>query len=427
MDHSTRNVERPRKRRYRQTQGQSTMKRLFLLLALCAPIHAAKYCVVFVPDMQNLTAVGGNGSLALSKMFTWIQTQTSSTFGCTLEAVVGEGDQINTVCGAVSGTKEELLAFSKWNLLSTKWTVSFGNHEYDTCCATRVYSEDWKDAPNSGTCAGFPTPGNFSPEAFVARANGFTSTAQFWGASGVNANSWLMWTPSGYHSMAILNLNFFATQTELNSAAVLLTANPHTDVHLVTHAAMAPTDNTAHAAQYQGYTCTVTPYCNANYSLDASNSRSGAAILSWAQGFPNIVDITNGHYFPTGTADGNWSTRTDNATDGHQINGVHADWQNLDVAPHDSTGTVVALSAGGGTCPDVGSTGCTAEVGFVMPLVIDTTAHTASYYALSTNTGHWVATGNALPQAGNTMTPIATFTYAGTPGGLFPLPSPTAR
>ena len=394
------------------------MKRLLLILALCVSSHAAKYGFVFVPDIQNLTATGGNAVYAEQKTFNWIINSTASTFGSSIEGVFSEGDEINTTCNFVSGTWEDNIAFARWNTVNTagiRWSVNGGNHVYVNAGISRsitLLSESWKNSPNLGTCSHASTPGDFSPQAFVSRNLGFTSESQFWamgGVAGVNQNSYMRWVPSGYHGVMVMQLNLFATQGELDAAGAFLTANPHDDVFVVCHACLNATNNTDHIAAYQDYTD------NSTYSLDSSNSRSGQAILAWAKGFPNIVAIIGGHNYPSDHNDGSWSTRTDTANDGHQIIGIHADWQNLDTLALDSSGANVGLAGGGGTCPQIGSTGCTAEVGFVLPLVIDTTAHTASFYALSTNTGHWVATGNALPQPGNTMTPIASFSYTGTP------------
>lgn len=412
---------------------------VILLLMMLAPcVSASKYCLFFVPDHQYLTGIGGGAQGAMTKMFTWIRDTGASTFGCTFEAAIGEGDQLNNTCNPVNSSVEDLVAYNiAWNVLfaaGKRGTVTAGNHEFQNAGSSPVrsattLSPNWKDVSNNCGATVIPTPGNFSPLAFVSRGLGFTSSTQFWGqATGVNQDSYMQWTPTGYHTMAVLSLNFFPTAAELASADAILNANPYDDVAVVTHAAMNPTNNTNHIAQYQGYTCTQgannTPYCNGFYGLDASNSTSGIDLLAWAKTHSNIVSITNGHYFPTTlTSDGNWATRTDTANDGHTIIGVYGDWQDKDQTPANSTGTGVAIGTqvgGSGTCPNVGSTGCTAEVGFVMPVVIDTTAHTASYYVLSTNTGHWLASGNAYPQPGNSMTPIATFTYNGTQQAIGP-------
>lgn len=407
---------------------------LILLLLMITPcIYSTTFCVVNVPDHQFLTGIGGGNQGALTKMFTYIRDTVATTFGCSLAVVVGEGDQINTPCNAVSSSVEELLAYNNWAILGTagiRWTVTAGNHEYlNAAVGTRSpvnMSEDWKDVTVNCPTATIPTPGQFSPLAFVSRGLGFTSSSQFWGMSaGYNQNSYMRWNQVGYHGVMVMNLDFFPTNGELTSADAILNANPYDDVIVTTHAAMNPTNSTNHIAQYLGQTCVGTgTFCNAFYGLDASNSNSGQQILAWAKTHSNIVAITNGHYFasPT-TLDSNWSTRTDTANDGHTIIGVHGDWQDKDQTPSNSSGTAVPIGTqvgGSGTCPNVGSTGCTAEVGFIMPMVIDTVAHTASYYALSTNTGHWVASGNTYPQPGNSMTPIATFTYNGTAQAIGP-------
>lgn len=405
---------------------------LFLPTQPPAVVHASPpvLCIVFVPDHQFLTATGGAAASAMQKEATWITTSVASTFGCSVEAVVGEGDQMNTVCNTVSGTREDLQIYTQlWSIITTagfRWSVAAGNHEYIGGIRNAAnLSENFKDAPSTPACsASIPTPGQFSPAGFVARNLGFTSTSQFWGqAAGHNQNSYLRWTPSGYHAMTVVTVDFFADQTELDAAGVQINAHPNDDVIVVTHAAMAATDNINHVAQYFDYTCANPPfYCNSPYGLDATNSRSGLAIRDWAKGFRNIQAVVNGHYFPTPTtADGHWSTRTDAATDGHQIIGIHADWQDLDQNPN------VAFTGGGGTCPAIGSTGCTAEVGYVMTMVIDTGAHTATLYALSTNTGHWVVTGTALASS-TTMTPLTSFTYNGTTHqGVFPMPTPLSH
>lgn len=392
-------------------------------------------CIVWVTDHQFLTGIGGANGQANTKMFTWIRDNTASTFGCTLLGVIGEGDQMNIVCGPVSSTVEDQLVFNNWNILGTagiKWMISAGNHEYNNAAqGTRTIanlSENMKDSPTT-PCGTIPTPGQLSPAAFIARGLGFTSPSQFWamgGVSGVNQNSYIRFTPTGYHGIMVMSLNFFATQGELDAGAIPIAANTTDDVITVTHAAMKPTDNTNHIAAYLDYGCSGS-FCNNFYSLDATNSRSGLAMQTWIRAFPNVVGMVSGHYFPGSLVDAHWSKLTDTSTsDGHSQFGMMADFQYLDQNPTNSAGTSVAITSqtgGSGTCPQVGSTGCNAEVAFIMPMVIDTGAKTAKFYALSTNTGHWVASGNGLPQPGNTMLPIATFTYPGTSQGLFPMPS----
>ena len=127
--------------------------------------------------------------------------------------------------------------------------------------------------------------------------------------------------------------------------------------------------------------------------------------------------MTSGHYYPSALRDGAWSYRTDNANDGHPIAGFHFDFQNLeDNGPFNTSGATVSWTAGGGSCPGVGSTGCTAEVGFVVIARFSPSNGTQKYYALATNTGDYVVNGNAVPAPGNSSSiPLISMPYSSIP------------
>lgn len=389
--------------------------------------------IVFIPDIQKeAKSINANGA-NYGKTMMWVRDFVRNS-GDNVLMVVGLGDTIDTaVSGTPYATSQEYVAANAWSILDAAgipWIMAAGNHDYvgNAFSPSRSISPAWRDSGTGNGCTGCPTPGFFSGAYYTAnrlalwpaQTGGYSYQYSTLNAGG-NGTSYLRVNNAGYwHGFAVVD--FFPTTEELNTVAGWIGSYPTDTVHVITHALGAGSDCTqpdwsGHNMQYWPWTNCAGNGVNSDYGLTPANSNSGQDLLAWAQTFSNVVSMNAGHFYPSALRDGAWASRTDNAADGHQIAGFYFDFQNLeDNGPFDTSGTTVSWTAGGGSCPQAGSTGCTAEVGFVVIGRFSPSNGTQKYYALSTNTGDYVVNGSAVPAPGNSSsTPLITLPYSSMP------------
>jgi hypothetical protein len=363
------------------------------------------FTLAVVPDIQY---EAGTCPAQYADTLEWIVgNQALSVNGVSLntKGVVSVGDCVNN---AGTGSGEITVAAAAQTSTLDAHGYPFepvpGNHDYQN-----------SSLPTRTTLGAHFMPGGiYGPDVRAAQSYwggvpGGGGSSQWGGAYNdpatggtTGANTWIEMIV-GSRKFLVIGLEFFPRSSVLVWAKTIHDAYPDHEVIVSTHSFITDQAHLVTRTTDAGYSAMSSVYGPDDYSLGASPaSNSGSEMwLNYLQYWPRLRFILCGHWIYANTNTGGpnlpwyWNLNQLTAADGHTVNAVFTDAQELD-------------NTGGAYCPS-GTPNGTSNVAHMFLMRWDNTPGMCEAFMVSTNSGKWVGANAA---AGWSSSPVQLFNVA---------------